>query len=113
MVQLSKELEISEVTIRKDLMDMEDRGLLKRVSGGAVPVWENNGEEALFQHVPKVKNLSLKHAVAKEASAFIEDGDSVIITSGATPHLTVLYANQRKDLKILTDSFYAYSVGAS
>ena len=106
MVQLSKELEISEVTIRKDLMDMENRGLLKRVSGGAVPVWENNREEALFQHVPKVKNLSLKHAVAREASDFIEDGDSVIITSGATPHLTVLYANQRKDLKILTDSFY-------
>ena len=106
VTQLSRELEISEVTIRKDLAAMEDRGLLRRVSGGAVQVWESDAEDVLFQLVPKVKNLELKHSVAKEASAFIEDGASVIITSGATPHLTILYANQRKDLKIVTDSFY-------
>jgi len=104
--ELSRELQISEVTIRKDLADMEDRGLLRRVSGGAVQVWEGDTEDTLFQHVPRVKNLRLKHAVAKEASALIEDGDSVIITSGATPHLTALYAGERTNLKIVTDSFY-------
>lgn len=106
VTDLSRELDVSEVTIRKDLAAMEDRGLLKRVSGGAVLQWAGAGEDALFHHVPKVKNLQLKHAVAKEAAKFIEDGDSVIITSGATPHLTALYANDRKDLKIVTDSFY-------
>lgn len=103
---LSRELETSQVTIRKDLSDMEARGLLKRVSGGAVPVWKGEEEDGLFSRVPKVKNLELKHAVAKEAAAFLEDGDSVIVTSGATPHLTALYANSRKNLKIVTDSFY-------
>lgn len=103
---LSRELDTSEVTIRKDLADMERRGLLKRVSGGAVLCWDKDGEDALFQHVPKVKNLELKHAVAREASRYIADGDSVIVTSGATPHLTALYANERKNLKIVTDSFY-------
>lgn len=106
VTELSRELETSEVTIRKDLTAMEDRGLLRRVSGGAVAVWENEEGDELFRRVPKVKNLSLKHAVAKAAASYIEDGDSVIITSGATPHLAVLYANGRKDLKILTDSFY-------
>ena len=106
VTELSRELKISEVTIRKDLTAMEERGLLKRVSGGAVSVWEDGGENALFRHVPKVKNLALKHSVAKEAAGYIEDGDSVIITSGATPHLTVLYATDRRDLKIVTDSFY-------
>lgn len=106
VTELSRELETSEVTIRKDLTAMEDRGLLQRVSGGAVPIWDNEEADTLFRHVPKVKNLTLKHSVAKEAAGYIEDGDSVIITSGATPHLTVLYATDRKDLKILTDSFY-------
>ena len=104
--ELSRDLETSEVTIRKDLTAMEERGLLKRVSGGAVAVWESEEDDELFRRVPKVKNLALKHAVAKEAASYIEDGDSVIITSGATPHLTALYANDRKDLKIVTDSFY-------
>ena len=106
VMELSRELETSEVTIRKDLTAMEERGLLKRVSGGAVAVWVSEDEDALFQHVPKVKNMELKHAVAREAAKYIEDGDSVIITSGATPHLSILYADKRKDLKIVTDSFY-------
>ena len=106
VTDLSRELATSEVTIRKDLTEMEERGLLKRVSGGAVLIWENEDEDELFRHVPKVKNLALKHSVAKEAAAYIDDGDSVIVTSGATPHLTALYANDRKDLKIVTDSFY-------
>lgn len=106
VAELSRELETSEVTIRKDLTAMEERGLLKRVSGGAVPVWQGGDEDARFRYVPKVKNMELKHAVAKEAAAYLEDGDSVIVTSGATPHLTVLYANTRKNLKLVTDSFH-------
>lgn len=104
VAELSKELAASQVTIRKDLSAMEARGLLRRVSGGAVQIWDREGD--LFQRVPRVKNLDLKHAVAGEAAKFIENGDSLIVTSGATPHLTALYAHGRKDLKIVTDSFH-------
>ena len=106
VAELSQDLGISEVTIRKDLADMEVRGLLKRVSGGAVPVWEDREGDTLFRHVPKSKHMELRHAVAREASKYIEDGDSIIVTSGTTPHMTVLYAHERKNLKIVTDSFY-------
>ena len=106
VTQLSRDLGVSEVTIRKDLTEMESRDLLTRVSGGAVKVWETSSMGSLFGRVPRVKNLELKHAVAAEASRFIESGDSLIVTSGATPHLTALYANECKDLKIVTDSFY-------
>ena len=85
---------------------MESKGLLKRVSGGAVPVWKEETPDGLFYYVPKVKNLELKHQVAKEAAKYIEDGDSIIVTSGATPHLTLLYAKECRNLKIVTDSFH-------
>ena len=104
VTELSRELGVSEVTIRKDLAGMESRGLLKRLSGGAVPLWE--GEKSPFSFVPKGENGELKHAVAREAAKYIQDGESVMVTSGATPHLTVLYAHQRKNLKLVTDSFY-------
>ena len=105
VTELSRELETSEVTVRKDLADMENRRLLKRVSGGAVQIWNTTSAEEDFCHVPKAANMTRKHAVAKEAASFIEDGDSLIVTSGATPHLTLLYAKERKNLKIVTDSF--------
>ena len=37
VVELSKQLSVSEVTIRSDLRNLEDRGLLNRIHGGAVP----------------------------------------------------------------------------
>ena len=106
VTELSKELHASEVTIRKDLATMENQGLLRRVSGGAVRIWDEQQEDSRFGNVPRAKNLKLKHVVAKEAAKYIEDGDSLIVTSGATPHLTALYASDRKHLKIVTDSFY-------
>lgn len=106
VTELSRELGTSEVTIRKDLVELEERCLLTRVSGGAVPIWNEQSSEDRFRNVPKVKNLALKHQVAREAAGFIENGDSLIVTSGATPHLTALYAHDKKDLKIVTDSFY-------
>ena len=106
VTELSREFQISQVTIRKDLAQMEEKGLLKRVSGGAVQIWESDSQDDRFQYVPRVKNMDLKHRVAREAAKYIEDGDSVIVTSGATPHLTIVYAHERKNLKIVTDSFY-------
>ena len=37
VVELSKQLAVSEVTIRSDLRNLEERGLLNRIHGGAVP----------------------------------------------------------------------------
>ena len=39
------------------------------------------------------KNLELKHAVAKRAAELIEDKDSLVVTCGMTPHLTLRYAD--------------------
>ena len=39
---LSKELEVSEITIRRDLQQFEDQGVVERFYGGArFPCWKN------------------------------------------------------------------------
>lgn len=101
---LSTELNTSVVTIRKDLKLLEEQGKLSRVAGGAVSSRKQREPEAAMDQVSGDINRELKHAVAKKASQFIEDGDSLIITCGVTPHLTALYAEKRRNLKIVTDS---------
>ncbi|MCI8852366.1 MAG: DeoR/GlpR transcriptional regulator [Lachnospiraceae bacterium] len=101
---LSTELNTSVVTIRKDLKLLEEQGKLSRVAGGAVSCRKQREPEAAMEQVSGDINRELKHAVAKKASQFIEDGDSLIITCGVTPHLTALYAEKRRNLKIVTDS---------
>jgi DeoR/GlpR family transcriptional regulator of sugar metabolism len=56
------------------------------------------------EFVPAGKNLELKRAVAKKAAEHIRSGDSLIVTAGMTPHLTILQAKECRNLKIVTDS---------
>ena len=104
VAELAGETGVSEVTLRKDLAELEARGLLARIQGGAVSAGSRQTETELFRHVPHTANFELKHKVARTASKLISDGDSLIVTSGSTPHLTLLYASDKKNLKIVSDS---------
>lgn len=100
--ELSRKLQISEVTIRKDLCTLEKRGCLNRISGGAVPT-QNCDRKNSTPYGEKSKNKELKQLVAKKAAELIESGDSLVVTSGMTPHLTLRYAEKCSNLKIVTE----------
>lgn len=101
---LSEQLGTSVVTIRKDLLSLEERKLLRRVTGGAV-VYQEKEDTALPAVLSSTIHLELKQQVAHEAAKLIRSGDSLVVTSGATPHLTLYYASANcSNLKILTDS---------
>ena len=100
---LSDSLQVSAATIRKDLQTLEAQKLLTRVLGGAIPCKTRTGSEPEVQE-PPVKNLALKKAVAREAAKLIRSGDSLLVMAGKTPHLTVQYAEDCTNLKIVTDS---------
>lgn len=79
---LSIELNVSEDTIRRDLNELSDKGLLKKVHGGALPIESNSlsyGERSSF-------NLEEKSIIAKKAVKLIKSGQ-VIIMSGSTTNL--------------------------
>lgn len=101
---LSRELGTSVVTIRKDLRVLEKEKGVSRVPGGAVFLAEEREKDTL-QYGVKIKNLELKHAVAKRAAKLIESKDSLVVTAGMTPHLTLHYAQEHSNnLKVVTES---------
>lgn len=73
---------VSPATIRNDLRELEQSGLLKRTHGGAIDIskvgYELNAKER------QVKNLSQKKAIARKALEYIEDGDIIILDTGTT-----------------------------
>jgi DeoR/GlpR family transcriptional regulator of sugar metabolism len=101
--ELSGELQVSVVTLRKDFRLLEEQGKLSRVAGGAILCQENKKGRKL-DYGSNVKNAELKCAVAKKAAKLIQDGDTLIATAGMTPHLTVVHAEGCKNLKVVTDS---------
>lgn len=87
---LAKELDVSEMTIRRDLRQMEEQGLLRRVHGGAVPVQSARFDDRLEAHTTdKAK------AVAKLASYVPQQGTIYLDGSTTMLHLVPrLHASQ-------------------
>lgn len=99
--ELASIFNVSESTIRRDLQEMEERGLLTRTHGGAVGVKKTNFEPSFKEK--EVKELNQKSMIGKTAAAMIEDGDTIILDSGTTT-LEIAKNIKAKNLTVITNS---------
>lgn len=100
--QLSQELNVSEVTIRNDLAELEKDGYLERVAGGAV-LTRRNFNQLNFQRL-KQDNADTKLRIAKMAAALVQDGETLMINAGTTAFYVACELKQRSNLNIVTNS---------
>lgn len=98
---LASTYKVSEVTIRKDLQELEEEGLIKRVHGGAVLVHNTKFEPAFYEKVDKY--MEEKRSIGKQAASMVEDGDTVAIDAGTT-NLQVARNIIANNLTIITNS---------
>ena len=83
LTTLCRELESSESTIRRDLIALQDDGVLKRVHGGAMAVRTIGPRGDDFAgHARRMVNEKRRIAVA--TAALIEDGQTLILDAGST-----------------------------
>ncbi|KFF10667.1 DeoR/GlpR family DNA-binding transcription regulator [Flavobacterium hydatis] len=101
LIELSEYLNVSEDTVRRDVKELSDQGLLKAVRGGAVapspiPLHYRNREK---------HDLESKKIIAEKAISLLKDGQVVFIDGGTTS--VALVASFPYDLKItvITNSF--------
>ena len=79
---LAHEFGVHEATIRRDLAEVEQEGLLKRTHGGVI-VERVTKDEPSFNERTNVQ-LEQKMRIGKMAASLVEDGDHIIIDSGTT-----------------------------
>jgi DeoR family transcriptional regulator, repressor of opine catabolism and conjugal transfer len=79
---LADRFDISAVTVRRDLGDLEDSGRLRRTHGGAVSINQVAHDPANAARA--VSYLAEKAAIAEKAAAMIADGDAVLLDAGTT-----------------------------
>ena len=103
---LSKELGVSAMTVRRDIAELADKGLLKRVHGGAVTT-STLLSEPLFS-VKSQMDIGLKDAIAQEAVNYVSPGDVIAIGGGTTAYVFaqhLLESQQSSGITILTNSY--------
>ena len=100
VIDLSDSLNVSAVTIRQDLRELEKQELLKRVHGGAVLNRSDRiSNRMVFNYEEKVK-------IAQKAAEFVNDGETVFIESGSVNTLLAKELTKKKNITILTSNTY-------
>lgn len=100
--ELSDELNVSLVTIRKDLTLLEKEGYLHRTHGGA----SKQSRYAFEQNVYEKENVQVeeKIRIATKAIEFIQNNDFIILSSGTTIHVLAKMMSHFGQLTVLTPS---------
>lgn len=100
---LSKDLGVSEVTIRSSLKSMEERGLLARTWGGAKA-------STLTDVLERVRvQGEEKERIAAAAAELVRDGDRIMIEAGTTTAMIVRHLAGRSGVQIVTNSTLVFN----
>ena len=104
---LSKELDVSHVTVRRDLDMLETRGLLRRTHGGAVSIepffYEPFRNDRSFQAQVE-KFAEEKRRIGRAAAALIQKGDIIALTPGTTTTEVVRGLPLNYDITVVTST---------
>ena len=102
VTELSSLFGVSEVTVRAYLEDMEKKGLLSRVHGGAVSSYKPYYSMNLNQRLET--NQKEKVEIAEKIAAFIEPNDTIMLNAGTTTLLAFRKFPTDYNLNIVTNS---------
>lgn len=105
ITELSQKYGVSEMTIRRDLMVLEEEGHIKRTHGGALSL---NSSVVEPRYAAKQKlHASSKESLARYAAeALVEDGDIIILEGGTTVTAMAQYLTNVQNLTVVTNGLY-------
>jgi len=106
--ELARELDVSEMTIRRDLSELEKEGFLKRTHGGAVREVSRSYEPPFT--VRKAVNFDAKSLIAAKAASYVEEGDTIAVDSGTTALEFAKRLQSFRNLTIVTPSIHIASM---
>ena len=100
--EIMKQCNVSEITIRRDLIELESKGLLVRTHGGAV---KSIATDMMFSYEHKInQNRKNKDEICRLAFSFINEGDIIFVDCGTTLSLISKYITKLKSLTVITTS---------
>ena len=100
--ELSKEFDVSEETIRRDLEKLEKEGLVIKSYGGAV--LNENTQSDMPLAVRKRTNVIGKQKIAEIAASLIKDNTSIMLDGSSTSLFIAKRIKDRKNMTLITNS---------
>lgn len=101
--ELAEDFQVSIDTIRRDLTTMEEKGLIKRTHGGAVPLSKVR-RFPMDDRIRYSEGTEHQNAVARLAATYIEQGDTVFIGGASIHYILLKYLPVDRNYTVITNS---------
>jgi DeoR family transcriptional regulator, aga operon transcriptional repressor len=101
--ELSRGLQISQITIRKDLDYLQAKGLIQRSHGGALRIQSSALVDPTLQEKQK-QNFPEKKRIAAAAIKLVDEGQCILLDSGTTTTVIAQSLKQFKQLTVITNA---------
>ena len=107
--ELTERFDVSIETVRRDLLQLENQGLLQRVHGGAVVHDEKMSISDLPQRIEENKDGKIQ--LCKTAASFVHESDTIYIDNGATAvYFAQVLMNSFSKLTVVTNSQDVFNI---
>ncbi|TDU02898.1 DeoR family transcriptional regulator [Streptomyces sp. 846.5] len=101
--ELTRRLNVSDMTVRRDLDALARQGVVEKVHGGAVPVLEASTHEPGFE-AKSALELTAKEDIAREAARLVVPGSAIALSGGTTTYALAHHLLQVEGLTVVTNS---------
>lgn len=99
---LATQFGVSEITIRRDLRHLAERGTLRRAHGGALAARLAPLEPPV--HVRMEDEADAKDAIARAAISLLEDGQTIFLGAGTTTLRVAQHIATERAMTVITNS---------
>lgn len=108
--ELSHDLGVSAMTIRRDLAALERDGLVRRSHGGAIATAGHDADIGYRLRI--MVHMAAKAAIAREAARLVQPGDCIFLDAGTTTAAMIPYLRGIPRLRVVTHAVnVAYGLG--
>lgn len=97
---LSTLMQVTPVTLRKDLLVLENEGFLNKTHGAVT--LDSSNHKILDKYA--IKNYEKKKTIGKIASSFIDKDDSIFISSGSTCYVFASLIDHIEEISVVTNN---------
>lgn len=102
VAELASRFDVTPETVRRDLTDLELRGVLRRVHGGAIPIERLRSEPAVAEKATLMAAEKLR--IAEAALAYLPRAGTILLDAGTTTGVLANLLPTDRELTVVTNA---------
>lgn len=104
---IAKRLYSSEPSIRRDLTELSNQNLLKRVHGGAILEENSESKQKIPFLIRELEQSDAKILIAEKAAKLVNDGDVIFIDASTSAYNLIPFLTHKKNITVITSGIKA------